>query len=219
MRKFILFPAFLFILFASIGAKADSWAVPSEKTVCSANNKYCLRITPKKLPGQIEEGSSIKEDENYCKGTFFARGSKGKANARWSIKLANEIAPVSALITDDGNYLVTFDNWASMGYGDNAVVIYNANDGSMIKKLALTDFLTESDYAKLSRSVSSIWWAGGKHKIEDGKLVLNVAGPGNDGHSENGERFFIDIDLATGAMLSEKKDHYPAKVLDIQVQD
>lgn len=215
MRKFILFPALLLTLMASAAVFADSWAVPSEKIVCSANNKYCLKITPKKLPGQIEEGSTLKDEENYCKGTFFARGGKRKTDARWSIRLANEIAPVSALITDDGNYLVTFDNWASMGYGDNAVVIYDANNGSVIKKFALTDFLTESDYTKLSRSVSSIWWAGGKHKIEDEKLVLNVAGPGNDGHSENGERFFIDIDLATGAMLSEKKDHYPAQVIEV----
>lgn len=225
MRKFIFFPAVLFILVGSIAAKADTWALPTEKTVCSSNNRYCLKITPKKLAGQLEyfqdkvdgkpnAGADKKVEENYCKGEFFAKDSRGRSKKLWTIPLVNEVSPVSALVSEDGSYVVTFDNWHTMGYGDNAVVIYRASDGSLVRKLALIDFLTENDYMKLSRSVSSIWWAGGKHRIEDGKLVLNVAGPGNDGHSENGERFFIDIDLATGAMLSEKKNHYKSYWLD-----
>ena len=126
----------------------------------------------------------------------------------WTIPLVNEVSPVDALVSDNGDYVVTFDNWHSVGYGDDAVVIYHAADGGLIKKLALTDFLTESDFNELSRSVSSIWWWGGKHTIENGKLVLKVAGRGNDGHGNDGAYFPINIDLASGAPLDEKKNRY-----------
>jgi hypothetical protein len=41
------------------------------------------------------------------------------------------VAPVSALVSEDGAYLITFDNWHSMGYGDDVVVLYRT-DGTLI---------------------------------------------------------------------------------------
>jgi hypothetical protein len=210
----------LFLLFSASAIYADSWALPTEKTVCSANKKYCLKITPKKLTSQLDyfsdkvdgksdAGGDKKQEKNYCKGEFSARNDKGKMKTLWTIPLVNEVSPVDALVSDNGDYVVTFDNWHSVGYGDDAVVIYRAADGSLVKKFALTDFLTESDFNELSRSVSSIWWQGGKPTIENGKLVLKVAGPGNDGHGNDGDYFPINIDLTSGAPLDEKKDRYP----------
>jgi hypothetical protein len=210
----------LFLLSSASVLYADSWALPTENTICSANKKYCLKITPKKLTSQLDyfsdkvdgrsdAGGDKKQEKNFCKGEFSARNDKGKMKTLWTIPLVNEVSPVDALISDDGDYVVTFDNWHSVGYGDDAVVIYRAADGNLVKKLALTDFLTESDFNELSRSVSSIWWQGGKHTIENGKLVLKVAGPGNDGHGNEGAYFPINIDLTSGAPLDEKKDRYP----------
>lgn len=210
----------LFLLFSASAIYADSWALPTEKTICSANKKYCLKITPKKLTSQLDyfsdkvdgktdAGGDKKQEKNFCKGEFSARNDKGKMKTLWTIPLVNEVSPVDALVSDSGDYVVTFDNWHGVGYGDDAVVIYRATDGGLVKKLALTDFLTESDFNELSRSVSSIWWWGGKHTIADGKLVLKVAGPGNDGHGNDGAYFPINIDLTSGAILDDKKDRYP----------
>jgi hypothetical protein len=219
-NRSLFFASILFLLFSASAVYADSWALPTEQTICSANKKYCLKITPKKLTSQLDyfsdkvdgkpdAGGDKKQEKNFCKGEFSARNDKGKMKTLWTIPLVNEVSPVDALISDNGDYVVTFDNWHSVGYGDDAVVIYRAADGGLVKKFALTDFLTESDFNELSRSVSSIWWQGGKHTIENGKLVLKVAGPGNDGHGNDGAYFPINIDLALGVPLDDKKDRYP----------
>ena len=54
-------------------------------------------------------------------GEFFARSDKGKLKKLWAIPLVNEVSPVDALVSDKDDYVITFDNWHSVGYGDDAV--------------------------------------------------------------------------------------------------
>jgi hypothetical protein len=204
-----LFFVLCFIIGLSTVIKADSWALPTTEKYCSENKKYCLKVEPKKLESQLSyfqdkvkekenAGAAKNVKENFCKGTFYAKGKK-----LWSVKLDNEVSPVSALVSNNGDYVITFDNWHGIGYGDNVVTIYDAANGNLIKKLGLSDFLTESDIYNLPHSVSSIQW-NGEHKIDYGKkqLVLKVAKSGRN----NPDYFDVRIDLTNGAVLDEVID-------------
>lgn len=201
---------------------ADTWALPKEETVCSKNNRFCLKVIPKKLTSQLEyfqdkvdgkdnAGADRKVKKNLCRGIFSARDANGILRRRWEVNLVNEVAPVSVLVSDRGDYVVTFDNWHNVGYGDDVVAIYETGSGKLIKNLALTDFLTQGDVHELPASVSSIWW-GGKHFIDHEKshLVLQVAKNGRRPGQENAEFFPIRIELGSGRVLDEVKDRFPS---------
>jgi TonB family protein len=61
-----------------------------------------------------------------------------------------------------------------MGWGDDVVVIYRP-DGTLVRKLGLSDLMDKEDVGELHRSVSSIWWSG-THRIEEERrqLVLQI---------------------------------------------
>lgn len=211
MKTLIL--SFLFILGFSVLTKADTWRLPVTKKYCSENKKYCLKVEPKKLESQLSHfqdkvdekenaGANKNEKENYCKGTFSAKGKKV-----WKIQLDNEVTPVSALVSNNGDYVITFDNWHGIGYGDNVVAIYSGLTGKLIRKLGLSDFLTESDIYNLPASTSSIHWHG-THQIDYDKkqLILKVVKPGKS----KGLYFDVRIDLTTGAVLDEVVDRLPS---------
>lgn len=210
MRNLVV--ALLFILGLSFVVKADSWSLPTTKKYCSENKKYCLKVEPKKLESQLSyfqdkvdekenAGADKSVKENYCKGTFYSKGKK-----LWNVQLDNEVSPVDALVSNDGSYVITFDNWHSVGYGDNVVAIYSGLTGSLIKKLGLSDFLTESDIYNLPASTSSIWW-NGTHQIDYQKkqLILKVVK-----NSKKEEFFDVRIDLTNGAVLDEVIDRLPS---------
>ncbi len=49
----------------------------------------------------------------------------GKRTPAWETRLNNRVSPGSVHVSDFGNHVITFDNWASVGYGDDVVAIYN----------------------------------------------------------------------------------------------
>lgn len=199
----------LLLLFVT-NSFADSWALPTEKTYCSENKKFCFKVVPKKLESQLSyfqdkvdgkenAGANKTQKENYCKGEFLAQNSKGKLEKKWTTKLVNEVSPVHTIISNDGKYIVTFDNWHSVGYGDNVVAIYSS-EGKIIKNFGLNYFLTPNEVSNLPMSVSSIWWYG-KRWIDENKkeLVLEVV------ESEAAKKYFqVRFNLSDGKFLDEK---------------
>jgi hypothetical protein len=99
----------------------------------------------------------------------------------WEGSLANDVAPVSSLVADDGRHVVTFDDWHGAGFGPNAVVVYGV-DGHMIRQIALQELLPQDNIKRLPHSVSSIWWRraacidSSSHQLV---LVFNVGPEGN----------------------------------------
>jgi hypothetical protein len=113
--------------------------------------------------------------------------------------LVNDVAPVDALVANDGKYLVTFDNWHRLGYGDDVVAIYDAH-GRLIRKYALIDILPLDYIETLQRSVSSLHWGRGHFFADDDTLILRVAEP-NVGHSAENPLFVsVRIRLSDGAV-------------------
>jgi hypothetical protein len=163
----------------------DSWLLPKKEKYYSPNKKYCFEVTPKKLESQLKyfedkvdgrdnAGAMKGVKENRAKGAFYIRRADGGYSKKWEFPLVNEVSPVNAIISDSGNYVVTFDNWHSVGYGDDVVVIYRSN-GALIRKLGLKDLLTEGDIEMLPHSTSSIWWSGKRYLDEvNGLLCLQI---------------------------------------------
>ena len=220
-RKIILSIACtLLVVGAFISANADSWRLPKKENYYSANKKYYLEVTPKKLESQLKyfedkverrnNAGSLKEvKDNRAKGVFYACRADGKYSKKWEFPLVNEVSPVSVLVSSSGDYVITFDNWHSVGYGDDVVVIYRSN-GTLVKKFGLEDVLTEGDIETLPHSVSSIWW-GGKHYIDEtnGHLVLKVVSNGKSSWDDGAKFQEVKIELATGRPLEPKRDLFP----------
>ncbi len=210
----------LLVMGAFASALADSWELPKKKEYYSPNKKYYLEVTPKKLESQLkyfEDKVEGRDDagalkgvkENRAKGVFYARRADGGYSKKWEFPLLNEVSPVSALVSNRGDFVVTFDNWHSVGYGDDVVVIYRP-DGTLVKKFGLEDLLTEGDIETLPRSVSSIHW-GREHYIDEanGVLVLKVVSNGKRSWDESAKFHELKIELATGRPLEPKRDLFP----------
>jgi TonB family protein len=198
------------LLVSALTVQGDSWSLPEPKTFYSADGQWRLTVTPKQLKGQLEyftdkvagtadAGAAEGVSANEPRGELYRKSGGGtwQRVVRW--RLVNEVAPVSALVANDGT-IATFDNWHSMGYGDDVVVIYRS-DGSLIRKLGLADFLEEEDIFQLRRSVSSIWWSG-THRVDEEKrlLVLEI----------NAQKLeTVPMSLDTGVVLVPKRAMFP----------
>lgn len=199
---------------------ADSWALPKKEKYFAPNKQYYLEVTPKKLESQLKyfedkvqgrsnAGALKTATDNRAKGAFYARRADGGYAKKAEFPLLNEVSPVTALVSNSGNYVVTFDNWHTVGYGDDVVVIYHS-DGTLVKKFGLEDLLTEGDIETLPHSVSSIWW-GGEHYIDDATstLILKVVANGKNYGNEDAKYHELKIELATGRPLESKRDLFP----------
>jgi hypothetical protein len=71
--------------------------------------------------------------------------------------LRNPVRPDTAIITNDAQFLITFDDYCEAGTTENTVVIYDLQHGTSHAR-ALKDFLPASYRATLERSISSIRW-------------------------------------------------------------
>lgn len=211
---------FIAIVLLSSSVSADQWALPKKEKYYSLNKKYYLEITPKKLESQLkyfEDKTEGRENagalkgvkDNRAKAALYVRRADGGYSKTREFPLVNEVCPVSALVSENGEYVVTFDNWHSAGYGDDVVVIYRS-DGTMVKKFGLDALLTEGDLETLPHSVSSIWW-GGEHYIEESNalLILKVVSNGKSPWEEVAKFHELKIELGTGRPLEPRRDLFP----------
>lgn len=193
-----------FAAFCSIGvgvANADSWLPPKTEIYLSANGQFRLTITPGDIDSPLNyfqakiEGKSLPEPLGPI--GFFERLQDGKWRHVWSNKLVNEVSPVSALVSDDGHRVVTFDNWHSAGYGGDVVVIYG-NDGSLLRSFALDQIVPPYFVDGFERSVSSIWWQDSDPKIAGQMLELGFSAPAKvEGQKR---KFTVRLDLNDGSV-------------------
>jgi len=141
------------------------------------------------------------QQQTLATATIEHVGADGAWTALWSGPLTNEVAPVDAVIADGGRYVVTFDNWHSMGYGPNVVAIHDGG-GRVIRTLALNDIVSEDYIFALGHSVSSIHWRGDPHFGPDDTVVIPIVVPG-DKQGTDGETY-VDavIKLSNGAVLN-----------------
>jgi hypothetical protein len=178
------------ILIGCVNLAADTWAPPEPQKYYSADSGYCFEIIP---------GDSM----HACRGILSMVPDEGEYQTVWSAQLVNDISPVTAFVSDEGNYVATFDNWYRIGWGDDVVVIYGM-DGELIAKFGLEDILSANEIEKIPRTVASRWW-GGKHSIDEAKnvLILKVVSNGEMPYSEKAQFLKKHIDLKTGRLIKE----------------
>src|SRR3546814_15063953 len=94
----------------------------------------------------------------------------------WKAPLANDVAPVDAVVSNAG-VSMTFDNWHGLGWGDDALVFYSA-DGSQILKFGSAALLPGFYVEALPRPLSSLPRRGSPHMhAASGQIVLPVVVP------------------------------------------
>lgn len=178
---------FALLLWPSVVA-ADSWRPPQTAVYLSPDAAVRLTVVPGTIP---DRGPTKDAAPPTARGLLERQVRPGRWTRLWDRPLLNPVAPVSALVTDSGAYIVTFDDWMAVGTGPHTVVIYD-RAGAVVRALALDDFVSPAHRAALPRSVSSVWW-GGKHRIDGETLILHIAAAGDEPARE------IPIALITGA--------------------
>lgn len=196
-------------LLVSGAASADSWAPPTPVTAVSSGGAYRLTIYPRKIEGPLayfsdkvdgkEPAGQRPAAQSRCEATLEKLGANAYEIV-WRKPLVNDVSPLSALVSEDGQF-VTFDNWHHAGIGPDAIVIYRA-DGTLVKQLGVADVVGEDDFKNLPRSVSSVWWSGEHSLGYDGSINLQVVANGSS-HDEATFRT-VRLDLSTGDLLPEE---------------
>jgi hypothetical protein len=181
------------LLLCPLAVQADTWAAPQTTTYDSANGTRRFTTIPPGHPGNPETDRK----KARCFGRLEEKQKDGSYTLVWEKQLSNAVSPVSALVGDGGDYVVTFDNWHSMGRGNNVVVIYGPK-GKLVRELGLHDFLTGDEVMRLPISVSSTWWGEG-HALDEknGCVVLKVKG---DTKAKE-----VRLRLATGKVVEADK--------------
>jgi hypothetical protein len=86
------------------------------------------------------------------------------------------------LLTDDGEYAVTLDNWHSMGYGEDVIAFYQRQ--GLVRRYSLEAALADRPeaanrhgfFSAFSHSVSSRWWRSHSLMRFDGSSTNAVFG-------------------------------------------
>ena len=159
---------------------ADSWMLPTTTTYTSSSGHARVTVVPRDLDSQLhyfQDKVGKVDPAGQKKGTASVAKARLErlVDKRWQVvwerQIANDIAPVSAIIRDDSEYAVTFDDWHGLGYGPNAVVVYG-KDGKLVRAFSLSDLVPKDYIEALPHSVSSIQWRGDPRFSKDGRQVV-----------------------------------------------
>ena len=202
------------LLLAPPLALADSWMPPQRADYFSSDNAYSFTVLPREIDNSLSyfedrvagrgQAGQRKGWQGYCLGVLWKWKADGSASQVWRQGLRNAIAPASAMVSTSGDYVVTFDNWYSTGYGNNTIVIYGPG-GKFVREFALGDLMPEAAVQALPRSVSSIWWGEGHRFDTSGKyLVLRIVSNGKMPYEADSQFREIRIELATGRVVASE---------------
>jgi len=178
MKKYLLAALSLIIVY---NLYADTWQPPTIKTYFSQNGKYMIKVIPTEYPDKYWDWKQSKEKKKYSKSdttlipchAILYHIYKNDTIHIWNKPLVNRVAPISAIVANDGSSIATFDNWSNLGYGNDVFVIYNEN-GELINKYEL-EFFSPFDIDDYMISVSSIWWRCGEKYSKSGLIEICCA--------------------------------------------
>jgi hypothetical protein len=159
---------------------SDSWREPRETDYYSSDSTYYVKIIPRTVPEKYYKwlNASPRRKKKFsaqdttivpCHAKMFKKINTGDSLI-WEQKLINSIAPVSAIVSNDGKYMITFDNWHSMGYGVDVMVIYDQR-GMLLKRHMLED-ISPFPINTYEISISSVWWRCGQKFIDKDSIEI-----------------------------------------------
>ncbi|UOQ69185.1 hypothetical protein [Hymenobacter volaticus] len=168
------------LLFQPFTAWADEWHVPKTVDYYSADSSYCLRVVPTFVPAKYSrwQTASPKKKRRYtpqdttlipCYATLFHRVHQDLVPV-WRHELVNPFAPMQALVSNDGRYVVTLDDWYQPGYGENVVVVYDQQ--GTLRKRATLETLSPYPLDQYRLSITSRWWRCHARFVDNTTLEL-----------------------------------------------
>ncbi|MET0935207.1 MAG: hypothetical protein ABWX83_04415 [Luteibacter sp.] len=212
----------LLAILASPILRADSWLPPKNKAYVSQDGNLRLTVIPRDIESPLayysdkvdhkERAGALPGDTRKSASGLLERRTGSTWETVWRKPLVNEVAPVEALVADNGR-IVTFDNWGSTGYGDNVIATYDAK-GERVNSLTLTDVVPEHYMQALPHSVSSLFWKTDARLDETaGTVTIQLIVPSaGDGFSEHPETVQRVLDLTTGRMRAPSGGAWPDAV-------
>lgn len=175
----------LLLVFWNPRGYADSWDPPSVQVVTSTSGKFRVVLTPRPISSASDyflgDADPPGQDKllplSRCE--LILQKKIGEFDPFWSDvwrkPCVNEASPVTVLVTDDGRRVITFDNWHSLGYGCDVIVIYDEK-GSPLKRYRLNDIFPENLIEKMNSSASSLFWHGSL-SLSSNDLMTIIVGP------------------------------------------
>jgi len=201
---------------SAVSASADEWLLPTVRTYYSQDRHARFTVTPRdisspllyfdgKVKGKELAGQKPGSSQTFARGVLEKEDGAGHWAMVWDHRLVNDVSPVSAVVSNSARYVVTFDNWHSMGWGDDVVVIYGPN-ASLVRSLALKDILPADYVYALPRSVSSIWWSG-EHTIAEPSdtLILKIVIPSDDDREDAKQYADLALLMPSGQVRPDAK--------------
>lgn len=168
--------------------RVDSWAPPKPTNYYNIDKTYYVRVIPifrsekyrkwkNAKPKQKVKFSPADTTVTPCHAILYKVTQAGDSLI-WKKDLINKVCPVNAYLSNDAQYMVTFDNWHSMGFGADVMVYYD-NQGNLLKRHSLQD-ISPFPIDAYPRSVSSIWWRCDVQFADDKRIQIcfqNEKGP------------------------------------------
>ncbi len=139
---------------------ADSFAAPKVMVVCSPSGAALARIEPGHPKTSTSEASNA-----MCLIMLYDPPTEQYRFYKHFV-LLNPILPSTAVLPDDGSYLVTTDNAFD---NDHTLVLYDS-DGRLKKSWDIKDLFSEKEIGKLKMFSTLILWHGSiviMHKNQD----------------------------------------------------
>ena len=190
LRRSLCSIFFLLSLFCLLpAAHADSW-LPPKPAVTYESSAGDARFT---VTASGRTNSLV-----GCRGTLLVKNDDSQWHQLWDKPLQNPLAPVRAVVADGGWRVITFDNYYSAGYGDEAIVFYSETV-DLIRKYSLEVLLSKEELDRVPRSVSSRWWRN-RVRLDDTLGVLSVDVVQSYGDKRSIKS--ISFDLGNGGILS-----------------
>ena len=122
----ISYASVLYVFFnASLSCPATEWSAPKEETY-SSGTKYSFDVLP-----------ITNEPCTYglCQGVLWEQ-TDGKKKKLWSRYLANNRRPVDVVVSPNGKYVVTLDEWGRMGC---LPVVFYGPGGELLQVFSIND--------------------------------------------------------------------------------
>jgi Gram-negative bacterial TonB protein C-terminal len=177
--------------------------LPGPEIYVSGNGLFAVAIVPRPLESRPGGDLQAAPGEPGTEALVYAVDQYGEPQLAGRFALVHEAEPLGALVSDDGQFLITFGDWK------RSVVIYRT-DGSLVRSLALGDILTASDIKAVTERMGG--WREGQHIDESGTVLVLRIGSGFLEESPE-----VAFHLDHGTPLRPARDLLPREVRAVRL--
>lgn len=176
---------FSLIHLTHIKCSADLWPNAKPTNYVSLNETYVFEVIPGMRSGYppeiaekrrqgLDTGPEGAMSYLYAQGELWKKDTGKEPKLLWKRRLYNREAPLGALISDSGRFVVTIDEHGGNRWSSNAVVIYG-KEGELIKRYYVSGLLTPEEMRGVFHSATSTFWGYGHHfDATEEHLVLRI---------------------------------------------